>query len=60
MRHLILDHDPIFDADVIAFLHATGLHTKRTGIQAPWQNGTAERWIGSCHREILDHIHTGE
>jgi hypothetical protein len=23
---------------------------------APWQNGTAERWIGSCRREILDHI----
>ena len=32
------------------------LKPKRTSIQAPWQNGTAERWIGSCRREILDHI----
>jgi hypothetical protein len=27
-----------------------------TGAQAPWQNGTAERWIGSCRREMLDHV----
>jgi putative transposase len=55
-RHAIVDHDSIFNADVIAFLKATGLKPKRTSIQAPWQNGTAERWIGSCRREILDHI----
>jgi putative transposase len=29
---------------------------KRTSVQAPWQNWTAERWIGSCRRQILDHI----
>ena len=30
---------------------------KRTSIQSPWQNGrTAERWVGSCRREILDHV----
>jgi len=55
-RYAILDRDSIFNADVIAFLNATGLEPKRTSIQAPWQNGTAERWIGSCRREILDHI----
>lgn len=55
-RYAILDHDSIFNADVIAFLKATGVKPKRTSIQAPWQNGTAERWIGSCRREILDHI----
>jgi transposase InsO family protein len=37
-------------------LKATGLKPKRTSSQAPWQNGTAERWIGSCRREILDHV----
>src|SRR6516162_9863460 len=55
-RYAILDHDAIFNLDVIAFLKATGFKPKRTSIQAPWQNGTAERWIGSCRREILDHI----
>jgi hypothetical protein len=25
-------------------------------VQSPWQNGTAERWIGSCRREMLDHV----
>jgi hypothetical protein len=55
-RYAILDHDSIFNGDVIAFLEATGLKAKRTSIRAPWQNGTAERWIGSCRREILHHI----
>ena len=54
--YAILDRDSIFNADVITFLQATGLQSKRTSIQSPWQNGTAERWIGSCRREILDHI----
>ena len=55
-RYVILDRDSKFDADVIAFLKATGLKPKRTSVQAPWQNGVAERWIGSCRREILDHV----
>ena len=32
------------------------MKAKRTSIRAPWQNGTDERWIGSCRREIVDHI----
>jgi hypothetical protein len=55
-RYAILDRDSIFDAEVIGFLKSTGLKAKRTSYQAPWQNGTAERWIGSCRREILDHV----
>ena len=55
-RYVILDHDSKFDADVIAFLRATGLEPKRTSVQAPWQNGIAERWVGSVLREILDHV----
>jgi transposase InsO family protein len=55
-RYVILDHDSKFDVDVIAFLKASGLRPKRTSVQAPWQNGVAERWVGSCRREILDHV----
>jgi putative transposase len=55
-RYVIFDHDSKLTEDVIAFLKATGLNVKRTNVQAPWQNGTAERWIGSCRREVLDHI----
>jgi len=55
-RYVILDRDAKFDDSVTTFLQATGLTPKRTSIQAPWQNGTAERWIESCRREFLDHI----
>ena len=55
-RYVILDHDSKFDADVMAFLKATGLEPKRTSVQAPWQNGIAERWVGSVRREIMDHV----
>ena len=36
-RYVILDHDSTFDAEVIAFLKATGLKPKRTSVRAPWQ-----------------------
>jgi putative transposase len=26
-----------------------------TIFESPWQNGVAERWVGSCGRELLDH-----
>jgi hypothetical protein len=55
-RYVIFDRDRKFDGEVTAFLKAAGLKPKRTSVQAPWQNGLAERWIGSCRREILDHI----
>jgi hypothetical protein len=28
----------------------------RTAHRSPWQNGVAERWIGSVRRELLDHV----
>ena len=24
--------------------------------RSPWQNGIAERWVGRCRRDLLDHI----
>ena len=55
-RYVIMDRDSKFDDEVITFLKATGLKPKRTSIRSPWQNGVAERWVGSCRREILDHV----
>jgi putative transposase len=55
-RYAIFDHDAKFGLGVIDSLKATGLLPKRTAFRSPWQNGTAERWVGSCRREILDHI----
>jgi putative transposase len=28
----------------------------RISIRSPWQNGVAERWVGSCRRDLLDHV----
>jgi len=55
-QYVIFDHDAIFCDEVVGLLKATGLTPKRTSVQAPWQNGIAERWVGGCRREMRDHI----
>jgi putative transposase len=55
-RYAIFDRDSTFNDEVVTFLKATGLKPKRTGVGAPWQNGIAEIWVGSCRREILDQV----
>jgi hypothetical protein len=41
---------------VIAAVKATGMIPKQMSFRSPWQNGMAERWVGSCRRDLLDHI----
>ena len=53
---MILDHDTIFSALVTRTLQSLGIAQIRTSIRSPWQNGVAERWVGSCRRELLDHV----
>jgi putative transposase len=33
-----------------------GITPKRTSFRSPWQNGIAERWVGNCRRDLLDHV----
>jgi putative transposase len=55
-RFLIFDNDAIFSADVARSVAGLGVHPMRTAFQSPWQNGTAERFVGSVRRELLDHV----
>jgi putative transposase len=55
-RHLIFDRDTIFSAGVIAAVQSFGIEPTRTSFRSPWQNGTAERWIGNVRRELLGHV----
>jgi transposase InsO family protein len=55
-KYLIFDRDSIFSAAVVEFIKAMGTKPIRTSFCSPWQNGTAERWIGSCRRELLEHV----
>ena len=55
-RYLIYDNDAIFSDDVTRAIESLGTKPKRTAFRSPWQNGTAERWVGSCKRELTDHV----
>jgi len=55
-NHLIFDNDTIFSSEVSASIKSLGITPKRTAYRSPWQNGTAERWVGSCKRELIDHV----
>jgi transposase InsO family protein len=55
-QYLIRDRDRIYGAVVTRRLRAMGIRDKPTAPASPWQNGFAERLIGSIRRECLDHI----
>ena len=53
---MIRDRDRIYGTVVTRRLRAMGIRDKPTALASPWQNGFAERLIGSIRRECLDHI----
>jgi transposase InsO family protein len=55
-RFLLFDHDSKFGSDVVSVAKALGSQPVRTAFRSPWQNGVAERWVGSCRRDLLDHV----
>jgi transposase InsO family protein len=55
-HYLIRDRDRIFGTIVTRRSRAMGIRDKPTAPASPWQNGFAERLIGSIRRECLDHL----
>jgi putative transposase len=55
-KFLILDHDAKYGTEVPAAIRSMDITAVRTAVGCPLQNGVAERWVGSCRRELLDHV----
>src|SRR4249920_4194071 len=55
-RFLLFDRDAKFGAEVFSAVRDIGSEPTRTAFRSPWQNGVAERWVGSCRRDLLDHV----
>jgi transposase InsO family protein len=55
-NYLIRDRDGAYGHAVTRRLSAMGIRDHPTAPRSPWQNGHAERLIGSIRRECLDHI----
>jgi transposase InsO family protein len=55
-NYLIFDRASNFNGEVIDTINSLGIQPKRISFRSPWQNGIAERFVGSCRRELLDHV----
>jgi transposase InsO family protein len=55
-RYVIRDRDRIYGTVVTRRLRAMGIRDRPIAPSSPWQNGFAERLIGSIRRECLDHV----
>jgi transposase InsO family protein len=55
-RYVIRDRDCVYGAAVTHRLRTMGIRDKPIAPGSPWQNGFAERLIGSIRRECVDHM----
>ena len=55
-RYLIRDRDGAYGDVFIRRARSMGIRDRPTSPRSPWQNGYAERLIGSIRRECLDHV----
>ena len=55
-RYLIRDRDGCYGNVFTCRLRSLGIRDHPTSPRSPWQNGYAERLIGSIRRECLDHV----
>ena len=55
-RFVIFDGDAKYGLEIPAAVRSLMVSPVRTSFESPWQNGVAERWVGSCRRELFHHI----
>jgi transposase InsO family protein len=55
-RYVVRDRDGVYGEAFIRRLAAMGIRDRPISARSPWQNGYAERLIGSIRRECLDHV----
>jgi Integrase core domain len=55
-KYLVRDNDRAFGVAFRARVRAMGIRDRPTSFRSPWQNGYAERLIGSIRRECTDHL----
>ena len=55
-RYLVRDNDRAYGPVFAARVAAMGIRDRPIRPGSPWQNGIAERLIGTVRRECLDHI----
>ena len=55
-RYIIRDRDSAYGDAFLRRLGAMGIRDRPISARSPWQNGYAERLIGSIRRECLDHV----
>ena len=54
--YLVRDRDRVYGEAFTRRIRAMGIRDRPTAPRSPWQNGYAERLIGSIRRECLDHV----
>jgi transposase InsO family protein len=55
-KYLIRDRDRAYGDVFTRRVRSMGIRDRPTAPRSPWQNGHAERLIGSIRRECLDHV----
>jgi hypothetical protein len=54
--YLIFDRGTNFNDQVVDTIRSFSIQRKRTSYKTPWQDGIAERFVGDCRRDLLDHV----
>jgi transposase InsO family protein len=55
-HYLVHDRDRSYGEVFLRRVRAMGIRDRPTSPRSPWQNGYAERLIGSIRRECIDHV----